>query len=993
MNKALCLASVCTLAACGAADSPSPRGRVAVDIAALDLAGVADATWTITVRSCVVANDVCTRVPDETVFTRTISSRQHGDGAGSASYVGPCDADTLENLVSVTLDGLEDSAGAAVAFNDPGTLARWATCAPNADTPVHFDVSVLRPASQGFFDVAVSFNDVFCSAKYDCDAGDLLFDRATGERGPTHVLAFACTADASAAGETQLYLDDVDITCGPDTVTLYLPAADAPDGNQGSAGPAGGPLWLFEWATYRGAEQLPGFQKRYFNLALGIADTMPAGCTLTTRGTADGGAAPVIPGGVVPAGAVYPYVDWAITDLAACTAEHAVNADGSQVVTRYTDASDEDDLAFERAPLDPSFDPPNQAPVFGGGEVSVPELTFGAPMTPVDVPGFSDPNGDALSFTAVGAWPPGLGVSWVDDTTVRVSGTPTQPGTYPGLRISASDGALTATTGPFSITVNAPPAYAGAAPSVPLLSLGVAMTPVELSGFSDPDFDSLTFARLGTWPVGVTTEKVDNATVRILGTPTEAGLFPGLTIRASDGRNSVETPTFAIDVNTPPTYTGGAVTVPFLDVDTPMTPVVVSGFLDGDGDPLSFTKTGNWPPGVNLVKLDDTSVRVQGTPGDNGAYAASITASDGAASVTTPVFTITTVGCTQGATVLVTAGTYTLDPLPGACTRVTVKAWGGGGGAGGKTDPNSLGGNGGFAGGTFDLSAGAVLVVDVGGGGTNANNATGQTRGGEGGGGSGNMPSVGGSTVGGAGGGRSAVFVQGQKSDPLIVAGGGGGGANASNRPGGHGGGDAGGLPGTPSSSCGGGGGGANGDGGVIGPSYYINNGLSWFHCRGGDGGSWSNGASGAGGNGAFTSNLNDGLSYGQGGMAGYRDPPNSANGNHAIGGAGGAGGGGGGGSGCSDGAGGGGGGYGGGAGGSSCNSFSGGGGGGGSSYVRAAGRVGAASYAAGSPAGPGNGDDVDRQAAGDGLGGFGGFDAGHKSGYDGVVVITFESP
>jgi len=40
---------------------------------------------------------------------------------------------------------------------------------------------VVRAANQGFFDVAVSFDDIFCAAKFDCENADhtpleLLFD-------------------------------------------------------------------------------------------------------------------------------------------------------------------------------------------------------------------------------------------------------------------------------------------------------------------------------------------------------------------------------------------------------------------------------------------------------------------------------------------------------------------------------------------------------------------------------------------------------------------------------------------------------------------------------------------------------------------------------------------------------------------------------------------------------------------------------------------------
>src|SRR6201999_2048098 len=125
--------------------------------------------------------------------------------------------------------------------------AQAATCAENADTPVRFDLTIMRRAQQGFFDIAVSFEDVFCSAKVDCEDRDgdpleLLFDG--DERASTAVLALACTAGAN---ETNIYLDDVVVDCGPGAVHSLVPVGAR--GNR--PGIAASPI--FGWALYAGA--------------------------------------------------------------------------------------------------------------------------------------------------------------------------------------------------------------------------------------------------------------------------------------------------------------------------------------------------------------------------------------------------------------------------------------------------------------------------------------------------------------------------------------------------------------------------------------------------------------------------------------------------------------------------------------------------------------------------------------------------------------------
>jgi len=332
----------------GDATPASESGRVAIAVAPLSLAGVGDAEYRVTVLNG----------GDETVWTRDIRSRDYGDGAGSVSYVGPCDADLSANTVTVELLELySDAAGtlplATGTWRNPGLLSKDVTCEEGRDVAVDFDIAIARAAQQGFFDVAVSFSDVFCSAKLDCGesldpADDLeLLSRADGSRGPTVVLGFACTGDPDTGGQTHMYLDNLRIDCGATQGWAVVevggvgavPLSALPSSNDHG--------YLFAAAVYRGAEGLAN--KGYWNVALGIdPDSIPTEtCTLHGAGTASPTA---LDGRTTPSGATWPVITWAV-DLTtagarACT-EHAVDEAGSGVATGYVGTASEPAATFD----------------------------------------------------------------------------------------------------------------------------------------------------------------------------------------------------------------------------------------------------------------------------------------------------------------------------------------------------------------------------------------------------------------------------------------------------------------------------------------------------------------------------------------------------------------------------------------------------------------------------------------------------------------------
>lgn len=323
----------------------------AVNVAPLQLEGVADACYELT-----VFGGADTNAP--MVWQRgDICSSRYGDGRGSLSYVGTCDADVPTNTVRLILEDLCSTSPCGPTYPGPNSLpvSSWRNpcpgplgcivskpCAENRDTPVEFNLVVSRSANQGFFDIGVNFSDVFCSAKLDCvdeDEGPLylLFDPSTTERGPTVVVAWACTAGPGA--QTHLYYDNLVVSCFDDQNQLIGSWPYDPSLGPGNAGPGSAPF-VFQTGIYRTETQTSGVLS--WNVALGIRpDELPGRCVLTARATASEAA---FVGQATPAGAVYPFVSWNVElssgpGALTCT-RHPLDVEGSGVETDYVRQGD-----------------------------------------------------------------------------------------------------------------------------------------------------------------------------------------------------------------------------------------------------------------------------------------------------------------------------------------------------------------------------------------------------------------------------------------------------------------------------------------------------------------------------------------------------------------------------------------------------------------------------------------------------------------------------
>ena len=247
---ALAAAAALCVGACDEARGPTGPG-VEIEVAPLSYPGLNRVCYDLTVLNGDPDGD---DAPDVVWSEQGLCSDRYGNGAGGdISYVGPCDADVSgKNYVQLTvadvyvgatavlLDQIDVGPGGSHEGEDDDYRNPCPTGAPctldfacleNRDVSVVFNLTVMRDANQGFFDVAVNFDDIFCSAKFDtCYPGEdpenadddeyiLQLHDATGQRRQTAVLGFACTGGAlttaEAASETHLYMNDIVISCPP----------------------------------------------------------------------------------------------------------------------------------------------------------------------------------------------------------------------------------------------------------------------------------------------------------------------------------------------------------------------------------------------------------------------------------------------------------------------------------------------------------------------------------------------------------------------------------------------------------------------------------------------------------------------------------------------------------------------------------------------------------------------------------------------------------
>ena len=223
----------------------------------------------------------------------------------------------------------------------------------------------------------------------------------------------------------------------------------------------------------------------------------------------------------------------------------------------------------------------------------------------------TDPNGDALTFSASGL-PAGL---QINASTGRIAGTPTASGTS-SVTVTVSDGALSASR-TFSWTVaavNVAPTMT--APGNQNSTMGQPAV-LQLQA-SDANFNVLTYSATGL-PPGL---QIATTTGRIAGTPTTAGTY-NVAATVSDG---------ALTASRSFTWTVAAANVaPVMTAPGNQTGVVGQATAmqlqatDANNNTLTYSATG-LPPGLQITA---SSGRIAGTPTAAGLYNVTATVSDG----------------------------------------------------------------------------------------------------------------------------------------------------------------------------------------------------------------------------------------------------------------------------------------------------------------------------------------------------------------------------
>jgi hypothetical protein len=273
--------------------------------------------------------------------------------------------------------------------------------------------------------------------------------------------------------------------------------------------------------------------------------------------------------------------------------------------------------------------PANRSPVISG--TAAPSVAEGAAYG--FTPAASDPDGNALTFSISGkpAW------AAFNTSTGRLSGTPGagSAGSYTNIRITVSDGSLSASLPAFTITVlptNRAPVISGGPSGSAREGIAYAFQPSA----GDPDGNALTYA-IANRPGWAS---FSTSTGRLSGTPPagSAGTYSNVVISVSDGALSAALPAFSIVVapNRAPSISG----TPAPEVTAGAAYSFTPSASDPDGNGLSYSIV-NRP---SWATFNTGTGRLSGTPAQAqaGEYVdIRITVSDGMATASLPQFAIT----------------------------------------------------------------------------------------------------------------------------------------------------------------------------------------------------------------------------------------------------------------------------------------------------------------------------------------------------------------
>ena len=249
----------------------------------------------------------------------------------------------------------------------------------------------------------------------------------------------------------------------------------------------------------------------------------------------------------------------------------------------------------------------NQAPVAVG---SLGELSFeqGGEITVHVAENFSDPDGDALTYTATSS-DTTVVTATTSEATVVVVGVATGSAT---VTVTATDpGGLSATQdmGVMILQGNQAPQLGDSIPAQ-MIMVGDTVRLVVSAHFSDPDGDDLTYEAVSS-DTGIATALASGDTVTIGG---QAAGGVSVAVSASDqqGLSASQEVMVTVEASTPnraPTLADDSIPVPAHDlvVDSAVVLDLSSYFVDPDGDPLTYTATTS-DEAIAVASVDGSTV-------------------------------------------------------------------------------------------------------------------------------------------------------------------------------------------------------------------------------------------------------------------------------------------------------------------------------------------------------------------------------------------------
>jgi hypothetical protein len=242
--------------------------------------------------------------------------------------------------------------------------------------------------------------------------------------------------------------------------------------------------------------------------------------------------------------------------------------------------------------------------------VTNPATTTGTVSTPFTQTFTQTGANGTATFTTASTLPAGLTLA----TNGTLSGTPTQPGTFPIVVTVTDSNGCTGTGATYTLIISCQTITV----TNPATTSGPAGTPFSVTFTQSGGIGTTTFSETGALPTGLT---FHTATGVLDGTPTQGGTFP-ITVTATDSNGCTGTgPTYSLNI-TCPTIT---VTNPGVSTGTVDAAFSQTFTQSGGNGTITWSKTGAIPAGMTFHTA--TGV-LDGTPSAPGSFPITVTATD-----------------------------------------------------------------------------------------------------------------------------------------------------------------------------------------------------------------------------------------------------------------------------------------------------------------------------------------------------------------------------